>query len=182
MGFFSFFRKKFAIGGGAVAKGYGCLKYFLKKSKFNLNSRGAILIEFAFGFSILIILIFYAHDLALLSQYNRRMKFVAEQMASMIQNVSQNRTDKRITANDLRYIFAATFQSIYPGLTMYGDGTGYRYKFGHMPACAIVYVKGESDGNVSCKWALEIAPYDGCTTPSSISFSGYVSYNPRFSE
>ena len=93
---------------------------FIKKSR-----KGAILIEFAFAVPVLFSLIYYVYDLAKMKRYNERMDFVGHQMAGMIQNISQNRADKRITKADLRNIISAAYTTIYPGDTQFLTPAGY---------------------------------------------------------
>ena len=77
------------------------------------HSRGAILIEFAFAVPIMIMLLYYIHDLVLLKQIQRRMHFNTLCAVSMMQNVSQNRTDKKITKEDLDRIFKASYMAVF---------------------------------------------------------------------
>lgn len=134
------------------------LFYHLSFKKFRSfqNSKGIILIEFAFCISVIITLVFYAHDLYLLSRYYKQTQFVAEQMVSMIQNVSQNRIDKKITRNDLKNITALTYQTLYPGATMYCCSGSRKHVFGHFPHPIIYYVKGLENGNASCIWRMQM--------------------------
>lgn len=84
------------------------------------------------------------------------MQFVANEMAAIIQNVSQNRTDKKITLMDLRYSVATAFLTMYPGITMYYQNKG--HVLGHFPHPMIFYVKGLDNGNASCIWRVQLHP------------------------
>ena len=118
-----------------------------------LNSKGSILIEFAICMPILIILLFYIHDLIKIKRYYSQTEFVAQQFANIIQNISQKRSNKKITLNDIRHAASLAFLTIYPGTTMYRIGTsGSRHELSHAPRICIFYVKGESGGKVSYKW------------------------------
>ena len=78
------------------------------------------------------------------------MQFVAHQMASMLQNVSQNRTDKTITKNDIRYAISAAYLTVFPGISRFS--TNCRSDFGYNPMLWIYYVKGNSDSTASVIW------------------------------
>jgi len=60
------------------------------------SCRGSILIEFAVCMPIFIILLFYIHDLVKIKRYYSQTEFVAQQMANILQNISQKRADKKI--------------------------------------------------------------------------------------
>ena len=137
-----------------------------------LNSRGSILIEFAVCMPILIILLFYIHDLVKIKRYYSQTEFVAQQMANMIQNISQKREEnqKKITKEDLAYIHCLAWQTVYPGKTMFYTNflTFSRYPLGHVPYTHIYYVKGEEDGKVSCVFRLAMSNTGGVTKPSDL--------------
>ncbi len=80
---------------------------FLFRQKF--FSKGAILIEFAFCLPVLIVLVYYIYDLNRYKRYYSQTEFVGQQVASMIQNISQSREDKTITKNDLQHISRMAF-------------------------------------------------------------------------
>ena len=123
---------------------------FRNKWSFRTANRGAILIEFAICMPILIILLFYINDLVRIKRYYSQTEFVGQQMANIIQNISQSRTDKRITANDLRYALTLAYQTIYPGKTMFWQGNG--LYFVNVPHPLIYYVKGNSNGTATTVW------------------------------
>lgn len=109
-----------------------------KKIK-ELSCRGAVLVEFAVCMPILIILLFYIHDLVRIKRYYSQTEFVAQQMANIIQNISQKRENKKITAEDLGYAVALAYQTIYPGTTMFWKSNG--LPLVHVPHPTICYVK-----------------------------------------
>lgn len=80
----------------------------LKNLKFP-NSKGAVLIEFAFGVSVLTTLIFYMQDLYRARYLKERMKFVGTEIVNILQNISQNRSDKTITKADIRVCQSCSF-------------------------------------------------------------------------
>jgi Flp pilus assembly protein TadG len=114
-----------------------------------LTSKGAILIEFAVAIPILIVLLYYVHDLPKLARIQERMEFCAHCMANMLQNAN-----KRVTLNDIRYAVRGAYLTFYPGTTMYS--TGYRqHPVGHFPLGFVYYVTGNSNGTASIVWALQ---------------------------
>ena len=124
-------------------------------SKLSLAScRGAILIEFAICMPILIILLFYINDLVKIKRYYSQTEFVGQQIANMIQNISQKRTDKRITKTDLQYALASSYLTIYPATGAFSSNDG--KLFGNMPMVYIFYVKGEANGTASCIWCRRL--------------------------
>ena len=101
-------------------------------------------------------------------------EFIAHQMASMIQNISQNRGNKAITIEDLKNIVSAAYLSLYPGTTMFRQGKGHVYC--HFPHPHIYCVKGNDDGTASCVWRVQLSTaHSKCTAPSQIDI--YVKYD-----
>lgn len=96
------------------------------------------------------------HDLFTIQRWYSQTEFVAYQMVQMIQSISQNRSDKKITLADLRYIVSVAYLTIYPGTTMFPQGSG--HVFGHFPHPFVYYVKGLSNGNASCIWRVQLHP------------------------
>ena len=68
-------------------------------------------------------------------------------MANMIQNISQKRPNKKITKKDLVNIFCLAWQTVYPGMTMFQQSSG--YTFGHVPLMQIHYIKGVGNNKAS---------------------------------
>ena len=157
-------------------KSYGCLseffknlKYFYKKLSNFLTSRreeelcrGSILIEFAVCMPILIILLFYIHDLIRIKRYYAQTEFVGQQMANMIQNISQKRDNKRLNKNDFKNITSLAWLTMFPGNTRYNT----KASLGYSPGIALYYVKGLDNGNASCIWRVW-SSYENSSTPSS---------------
>ncbi len=103
---------------------------------------------------ILIILLFYINDLVKIKRYYSQTEFVAQQIANILQNISQKRTDKKIKIPDIKYALSSAFLSIYPGTSMFAKG---KLSFSHefmipMPYVTIHYIKGLAGGKASCKW------------------------------
>ena len=142
-------------------------KNLFSKIDFKHQSKGAVLIEFAFCMPILIITIYYINDLATLQRWHSQTQFVAYQMAQMIQSISQNRASKAITANDLRNIVAAAYLSIYPGTTMFSTSeVPWKSFFGHNAMGFIWYVKGNDNGTASVIWGRRFHTADQAVNPS----------------
>lgn len=119
---------------------------FIKNSK-----EGAILIEFAFAVPILFSLIYYIQDLHHLKQMQDRMKFVATEIASILQNISQNRVNKTITLTDIKHAACAAYLSFFPGKTLYNSA--FRTSpLGYSVSGHIYCVKGLDDGTASVLW------------------------------
>ena len=101
---------------------------------------------------VLILLIYYVHDLCLLNRYNYLTKFATYQAIQMIQSVTQNRTDKRLTKADFDRIGKAVMLCmpvcLPPGLKSVYNNIGFSYSLN----CA--YVQGV--GNDRCKvlWTI----------------------------
>ncbi len=118
------------------------------------SCRGSILIEFAVCMPILIILLFYINDLVRIKRYYSQTEFMAQQFANIIQNISQNRPNKAIKLNDMRYASALSWLSLYPGMTMHHTDTrtANAHELSHYPWHMIYYVEGLSGGKASVKW------------------------------
>ena len=123
---------------------------------------------------ILIIALFYINDLMRIKRYYAQTEFVAQQMANIIQNISQNRSDKRIYLPDLKRAFALAWQTVYPGVTMFKQGSG--YPFAHMPHFFIYYVtKDDNASTVSCRWMSRVCTYNKTAPPSNVETAKYTS-------
>ena len=140
-------------------------KSSLQKLKNNLplSSRVTVLIEFAVCMPVLIILLFYINDLVRIKRYYSQTEFVAQQLANIIQNISQKRgasdaTKLKITLDDLKYAVSLADLTIFPGTTMFFNGTG--YGFCYRPEVFITYVEGASDGTASRKWRITLPAGD----------------------
>jgi hypothetical protein len=132
---------------------------------------GLFRFEIAFAMPVLIALLYYMHDLPKLKQINSRMRFCAYCMASMLQEVSQNRENKKITLADLKNVAASAFLTIYPGKTAYPTSTE-RYIYGHFLDCFVHCVKGVN-GKASVLWNKRICSYIG-TGPSNVSVTNFT--------
>ena len=115
---------------------------------------------------VLIILLFYIHDLSKLKRYYDQTEFVAQQTVNMLQNISQNRSNKRIKKEDLARIHSLAWQTLYPGKTLFLKDSV--YPAGHSPITSMYYVEGLIDGKASCHWRTWT---NVKTSPSDISYT-----------
>ncbi len=99
---------------------------------------------------MLIILLFYVHDLSKLKRYYDQTEFVAQQFVNIIQNISQKRSDKMITFSDLKYACCLAYLTMYPGTSRFWRGKG--RELIHGAEMYVTYAEGESDGTASSKW------------------------------
>ena len=104
---------------------------------------------------VLIILLYYVHDLSKLKRYYDQTEFVAQQMVNMIQNVSQKRgaansTKLKITINDLDHIHNLAWKTFYRGVTMFEKNSV--FPLNHKPCTTVYYVECSNDGKASCIW------------------------------
>ena len=131
--------------------------------------RGAILIEFAICMPILIILLFYINDVVRLKRLHSQTEFVAQQMANILQNISQKREgkDRKITLPDIRYAASLAYLSIFPGTTRFLTKRQ-TSELGYHPFGYIHCVKGNSDSTASVLWERKFhMAYDTQFSPSS---------------
>ena len=152
----------------------------IKKLNLRAAHTGSILIEFAVCMPVLIILLFYIHDLSKLKRYYDQTEFVAQQMVNILQNISQNREgeDKKIRRDDIKRAFALANLSIYPGKTMYYNGTGrLAHDLSHDPKLHIYYVKGIANGKASVIWS-QVRYTEKMTIPTNGSYNSYGSTEP----
>jgi Flp pilus assembly protein TadG len=115
---------------------------------------GAILIEFALAIPVLIAIVYYLHDIPKYRRTWAKAEFITHEISGMIQNISQNRENKKITQNDLRYCVAAAFLSFYPGTTQFPKS----YNVFKQPGSVcgrIFYVVGNADKTASVKWCMQ---------------------------
>jgi hypothetical protein len=117
---------------------------------------GAIFIEFAIAIPILIAIIYYLHDSPTDKRIQAKVSLCAHETVNILQNISQNRKNKKITLKDIRHAASAAYLSIYPGTTMWSSVTAYPHKhqYGHSSCGYITCVKGMSGGKVKIIWRV----------------------------
>ena len=98
-------------------------------------------------------LIYYLHDVPKLQRYQQQMDFVGQQVAQMLQNVSQRRTNKRITQSDIANVIRAAYLTVFPGVSMLASQKEI-IPFGFFVQCSLLYIEGEPNNKASVKWRL----------------------------
>ncbi len=134
------------------------------------SCRGSILIEFAVCMPVLIILLFYINDLVKIKRYYSQTEFVGQQIANILQNISQKRgaadsTKLKITQEDLKYAFCLANLSIFPGTTIYTQDTNYP---GYTTWVQIYRVVGAGNGKAKCTSRIELSAWNGQKSPNQI--------------
>ena len=115
---------------------------------------------------VLIILLFYIHDLVKIKRMYSQTEFVAQQVANILQNISQKRENKKIKLDDIKYAASLAYLTIYPGTTMYRVGTsGSRHELSHAPRLNIFFVRRLAGGKASCLWFRRFIG-EGASTPT----------------
>jgi hypothetical protein len=122
--------------------------------------KGAILVEFAIAIPTLIAVLYYAHDLPRYRRLQSRMEFCGHCLINILQNMSQNRTDKKIKTIDVWHAMQAAYLSVFSGDSM--------FKMGYRPMIFIYYVKGLPNNKASVCW------YCHCWNGSTTGISKYV--------
>lgn len=144
-----------------------------RKLRLRSANCGAILIEFAVCMPILIILLFYINDLMRLKRIYSQTEFVAQQMANILQNISQKResSNRKITKSDIGYAASLAYLSMFPGTTrfMLSGQSSHVSDLGYNPLGYIFYVKGNSDSTASVVWSRRFHLADGVFNPSGVS-------------
>lgn len=116
-----------------------------------------ILIEFAFSVPVFLAFIYYAHDLPKQKRLQRKIQFVAHEMAMILQNIASKRA---ITKQDLITAMRLAYLSVFPGMTM--QGTQNRsHSLGYYPYAAVMYVKGVEQNLVQGKWIAKVTTDNG---------------------
>ena len=101
---------------------------------------------------------------------------MAEIMINVIQNISQNRVDRRITQRDLNYARYIAGQTYFPGLSQYAVNEG--YQMGICPVFFIYCVKGTDHNKCKVIWSMD--GHSTTESPDDIklgSFSGTSSWS-----
>jgi len=124
------------------------------------KSKGGILIEFAVSVPVLIAIIYYGYDLPKYARINEKMKFCAYCAANMLQNMTQNRENKRITRADIMQIAHAAWLPFYGGGIMQYSTKApttartYWMPLGYVSQIELYYVKGVGNGRGKLCWVI----------------------------
>jgi hypothetical protein len=102
----------------------------------------------------LIAIVYYLHDLPKYKRIQAKMEFCAHSCVNIIQNISMNRSNKKIGGADIRYAVSAAYLTVYPGNTMYSvlNGTQ-KNTYGHFPHGDFYCVK-KIDGQNKILWKI----------------------------
>jgi hypothetical protein len=118
------------------------------------SAKGSVLIEFAIAVPVLIALAIAMHDIPKYYRIKAKMEFVAHCAANMFQNVSMNRTNKKVTLLDFQYISAVAFLPYFGGGTDQYGGTSpgsYKKPGGVM---TLHYIKGVGTNRAKPIWMV----------------------------
>ena len=140
----------------------------LGKLRLRAANCGSILIEFAICMPILIILLFYINDVVRLKRHYSQTEFVAQQMANILQNISQKRegADRKITLPDIRYAASLAFLSMFPGTTNFRSGPN--SDLGYTAMVYVFCIKGNRDSTASVLWFQRFSFAEDTPRPSSV--------------
>jgi hypothetical protein len=136
------------------------------------NSRGSILIEFAICVPILIMCLVAMHDIPKYYQMQAKMKFAAHCCVNMIQDVSVNRANKKITISDVLRISHAWNLIIWPDLKMIHQNAAGKYPLGFYNSLILYCVVGTGDNKCKVMWSMS-----GQTNKKTIPTDGYIYSN-----
>jgi len=123
---------------------------------------------------VLIILLYYVHDLSKLKRYYDQMEFVGQQMVNILQNISQNREDKRIKELDIKHAASLAYSSIFPGKTKFLSKSK-TSDLGYNPLGFIYCVQGNEDSTASVLWARRFHMADNdAFTPNTVAYGSTI--------
>jgi hypothetical protein len=97
-------------------------------------------------------------------------EFTAHCIANILQNMSQNRSNKRITLKDVKYAILLGSLIRYPGKTLYCFPNTSYHIYGHFAARFVHCIKGLGNGEASVLWRVMYTPQRNMTPEDSISF------------
>lgn len=119
--------------------------HFLKKRK-----RGAILIEFAFGMPILVLMMYFCLDVPRAYQFINKLRTCSEMAADLITNVYSYEGDTAISIEELKYVSRAL--EIY----FFGNPTTKKQEYGFNISTYVTCVTGTEDGKFKINWAVGV--------------------------
>ena len=123
-------------------------------------------------------LIYYLHDVPKLQRYQQQMDFVAQQMVQMLQTVSQQRTNKRITQNDIVNVARAAYLTVFPGVSMVPIRNEW-LPIGFYIECFFYGVRGEPNNKASVKWTKQLYFLNETYVTVGVGSSNYVVQNKQ---
>ena len=111
-----------------------------------------------------------------MKRYYDQTEFVAQQMANILQNISQKRegTDRKITLPDIRYAVSLAYLSVFQGKTEFLTKS-FTSDLGYHPLGFIFCVQGNNDSTASVLWARKFhMAYKKEFTPASVAVENDV--------
>ena len=88
-----------------------------------------------------------------MQRYYNQMQFVSQQMAQMLQTISQGRSNKQITQKDIALVVRAAYLSAYPGTSAFSkNGSGGPFVGPGFPHGQLLYITSDSNGKASIIW------------------------------
>lgn len=119
--------------------------HFLKKCK-----RGAILIEFAFGMPILVLMMYFCLDVPRAYQFINKLRTCSEMAADLITNVYSYEGDTSISIEELKYVSRAL--EIY----FFGNPSRKSQEYDFNISTYITCVTGTEDGKFKINWVVGV--------------------------
>lgn len=139
-----------------------------------LKSKGAILIEFAFGLPILVLMLYFCLDVPKAYQFVNKLRTYSEIAADLITNVYSYEGDACISIEELKYVSRA--------LEIYFLGNPAQREYGFNISMYITCVTGTGSGRFKTNWvvgvdndisARQIKAYRLLSSSGSISTEGF---------
>jgi hypothetical protein len=122
------------------------LSKILEKKLFK-DSKGAILIEFAFAIPVLVIVLYFVLDVPQAYIVSLKLQKTSELYGQILMNLTKKRNSRLITIQDLKYVSKSV------GLVFTGVVENPRFPF--FLSTYVSYVEG-TDGTPSIKWTVHI--------------------------
>ncbi|MDR2158357.1 MAG: hypothetical protein LBO02_03520 [Holosporaceae bacterium] len=114
----------------------------------SIKSAGAILIEFAFGIPILVMILYFGLDVPQAYRISTKLHKLSELYSQMLINMSKQRESKAVTIADLKNISRSV------GLSLTGTLKNKRYPFNL--STYIICIKGDGKNSFKNKWCVHI--------------------------
>ena len=130
--------------------------------------KGGVLIEFTFSIPVCIALLFFVSDHYRFYELKNKLKSSAYLAASLIQQISNTRTDKQLTKKDIGRIAYASCLNFFHTNSMFSP-----YSFGICYIAHLYYVKRVNSNTY--QYQKSFGATDAGTTPDTLGWTGSVS-------